>query len=272
MRAGIRIGPCAGHGACRRGRLHDPGLHRPDETRFCRKSASSTPRPASWSRSYVFNKPLRLRRCADRRRMCSLIYWPESAPARKHLPRRGRCCSPRRRRRPRYIMRQTEAFEPVLASRVTEPGEVPGLTAKLATGMRAFAIKVDVASGVSGFVQPGRPGRRLLDRLGRRDRRRHDPADRKRDAASSRSTAGNEGSTSAAIIARTVTVAVTPEQVARLAQAQATGRLSLSLVGAGDDAWPPKRSRSTATSLLGIVEPEVRCARGRRSPKSVSAP
>ena len=39
----------------------------------------------------------------------------------------------------------------------------------------------------------------------------------------------------AAAVARTVTVEATPEQVARLAQAQATGRLALSLVGVGDD-------------------------------------
>ena len=37
-----------------------------------------------------------------------------------------------------------------------------------------------------------------------------------------------------AIQSRTMTVAATPEQVARLAQAQATGRLVMSLVGTGD--------------------------------------
>jgi pilus assembly protein CpaB len=41
--------------------------------------------------------------------------------------------------------------------------------------------------------------------------------------------------TSGAILARTVTVAVEPQQVAALAQAQATGRLTLSLVGVADD-------------------------------------
>ena len=42
---------------------------------------------------------------------------------------------------------------------------------------------------------------------------------------------GSAGTT----IARTVPVEVTPQQVARLAQAQATGRLALSLVGANDE-------------------------------------
>ena len=44
-----------------------------------------------------------------------------------------------------------------------------------------------------------------------------------------------DGDRSAPTIARTVTVAATPNQVGALAQAQSSGRLSLSLVGAGDD-------------------------------------
>ena len=56
--------------------------------------------------------------------------------------------------RPRYVVRQLDKMEPILAAKVTEPGEDVGLTARLAKGMRAFAIKVDVASGVSGFLKP----------------------------------------------------------------------------------------------------------------------
>ncbi len=137
--------------------------------------------------------------------------------------------------KPRLVLRQMETFEPILASKVTEPGEDAGITTRLAKGMRAFAISVDVSSGVSGFLRP----------------------DDKVDVYWTGSVAGTDGdltrliesgvklvavdqqanndSTSAAVIARTVTVAVTPQQVARLAQAQATGRLSLSLVGTGDD-------------------------------------
>jgi pilus assembly protein CpaB len=43
------------------------------------------------------------------------------------------------------------------------------------------------------------------------------------------------GDIDSATIARTITVAVRPKQVAALAQAQSSGRLSLSLVGANDD-------------------------------------
>jgi pilus assembly protein CpaB len=50
-----------------------------------------------------------------------------------------------------------------------------------------------------------------------------------------------------------MTVAATPEQVARLAQAQATGRLVMSLVGVGDDTETGKIEVDTG-SMLGITE------------------
>ena len=137
--------------------------------------------------------------------------------------------------KPRVVLRAMEAFEPILASKVTEPGEDAGITTRLGKGMRAFAISVDVSSGVSGFLRPddtvdvywtgsvaGIDGEmtRLIETgvtLVAVDQ-----------------TADNDGS-AGTTIARTVTVEVTPQQVARLAQAQATGRLALSLVGANDD-------------------------------------
>ena len=101
---------------------------------------------------YVFNKTLNYGD-ALKPEDVQLIYWPE-----KTLPesifRDQVALFPENAPGPRYIMRKTEAFEPVLASRLTEPGELAGLTAKLGPGMRAFQIKVGVASGVAGFVQP----------------------------------------------------------------------------------------------------------------------
>ena len=62
------------------------------------------------------------------------------------------------------------------------------------------------------------------------------------------------GNVERARIARTVTVAVTPNQVASLAQAQSTGRLSLSLVGAGDDIEIANNIEVNQQDLLGIVK------------------
>jgi pilus assembly protein CpaB len=62
--------------------------------------------------------------------------------------------------------------------------------------------------------------------------------------------------TGGAIVAQTVTIQATPEQVARLAQAQATGRLALSLVGNSRDDIAG-RVEVNSDSLLGIQREEV---------------
>jgi pilus assembly protein CpaB len=132
----------------------------------------------------------------------------------------------------RIILRRMEAFEPILSTKVTAPGEDAGITNRLSRGNRAFAISVDVSSGVSGFLRPG-------DRVDvywtgvARDREITKLIETSvlLIAVDQMSDTGR----STPLIARTVTVEVNPQQVAALAQAQTTGRLSLSLVGAEDD-------------------------------------
>jgi pilus assembly protein CpaB len=158
--------------------------------------------------------------------------------------------------KPRYIMRSMEPNEILLASRVTEPGQMAGLTGKLDRGMRAFQIKVDVASGVAGFVMPddhidiywtgvgsenGGEMTRLIESAIR---------------VIAVDQASGEGQSIGGSSARTVTVAATPEQVARLAQAQATGRLAMSLVADPEDAVEGL-VEVDSNALLGIIEQEV---------------
>ena len=162
--------------------------------------------------------------------------------------------------RPRHVVRAMEAKEAVLVVKVTKPGEEAGLTTRLARGMRAFAIKVDVASGVSGFLRPG-------DRVDIywTGRVKGSGAELGNDEVTKLIEAGvdliaidqtanqdvEEGR-----VARTVTVAATPQQVAALAQAQSTGSLSLALVGATDDTVA-SAIEVDQRSLLGIESTEV---------------
>ncbi len=155
--------------------------------------------------------------------------------------------------KPRYVLRPMEQYEPILALKVTKPGEPAGLVGSLRRGMRAFAVRVDVSSGVSGFVYPGNAVdiywtgstpdgdvTRLIET-------------NVSIIAVDQSASGD--ASGGAIVAQTVTVAVTPEQVARLAQAQATGRLALSLVGVNDDSVTAT-VEADSTSLLGAAAPE----------------
>ena len=156
--------------------------------------------------------------------------------------------------RPRAALRSFEPFEPILASKVTQPGVDAGITSNLSPGKRALAIKVDVTTGVSGFLRPddrvdvywtgqakGRevtkliqPGVRLI------------AIDQNADADRSEET----------LIARTVTVEATAQEIAALAQAQSTGRLTLSLVGS-DDTTLSEAVEINQELLLGIKEEQV---------------
>ena len=153
----------------------------------------------------------------------------------------------------RTALRTMEKDEALLEVKVTEPGEDAGVSSRLSKGMRAFAIRVDVTSGVSGFLRPGdrvdvywsgRSGDQEITKLieaGVRLVAIDQSADEDR---------------SSPTIARTVTVEISPQQVASLAQAQSTGRLSLSLVGAEDEtvSGPVEVDQS---GLLGITPEEI---------------
>lgn len=158
-----------------------------------------------------------------------LVYWQKNA-----LPEGAfsdpAVLFPENAQGNRFISRDMEKFEPLLAVKITDPGVSPGLTDSLEKGMRAFAIRVDAAD----FLQPsdrvdiywtgatsGTEGEitRLIE-----SGMKVIAVDRKNKQAASEGQMTN----------RTMTVAATQEQVARLAQAQATGRLVMSLVGIGD--------------------------------------
>lgn len=134
--------------------------------------------------------------------------------------------------KPRAITRLIEPGEAILTTKVTNFGQDAGVSSRLSRGMRAFTIRVDVASGVSGFLQPGDTvdilwsGRNESGTITRiiQERVKLIAIDQSAD-----------GDVNRPVVARTVTVEVAPINVATLAQAQATGKLTLSLRGAEDE-------------------------------------
>ncbi|WP_071672662.1 Flp pilus assembly protein CpaB [Nioella nitratireducens] len=171
----------------------------------------------------------------------------------------------------RTVLRVMERNEPVLVAKVTGPGEDAGVASRLADGMRALALRVDVASGVSGFLRPGdrvdvywtgnARGQNVtrliqasvqiiaIDQIADEDR--NNPT-----------------------IARTITVEAPPDQVAALAQAQATGNLTLALVGVRDQTLSAN-VEVDQDSLLGVVAeaapqgPRICTVRNRRGAEVV---
>jgi pilus assembly protein CpaB len=132
----------------------------------------------------------------------------------------------------RTVLRAMERDEPVLLSKITDPGADAGVASRLSSGMRAIAIRVDVTTGVSGFLRPGdqvdvywtgtgRDGSSVTRLI--RSNVQIVAIDQIADESRNNPT-----------IARTITVSAMPEDLVALTQAQATGSLTLALVGVGD--------------------------------------
>lgn len=152
----------------------------------------------------------------------------------------------------RIVLRAMEKDEAILAVKVTEPGEDAGVASRLTPGMRAFTIRVDIASGVSGFLRPGdRVDVYWSGRIGKRDVTKLIIERIKLIAIDQIADEDRNNP----IVARTVTAEVTPTAVAALVQAQATGRLLLSLRGA-EDTTEIGSIETDQDQLLGI-EKEV---------------
>ena len=176
----------------------------------------------------------------------------------------------------RYVLRVIERDEPISAVKITAPGEEAGVSARLSKGMRAFAITTDVSSGVSGFLSPG-------------DRVDVYWTGNGEDSSITRLIQANvqliaidqndDEDKGRPTIARTVTVEVLPEQVAMLAQAQATGRLALALVGVRDDTVSAE-IEVDRRAILGleaaavevVEEPQVCMIRTRKGAEVVNIP
>lgn len=155
---------------------------------------------------------------------------------------------------PRIVLSAMTKFEPLLSNKVTAPGEDAGITSRLGKGMRAFAIRTDVSSGVSGFLRPGdRVDVYWTGQVDGNEFTKLIEAGVRLIAVDQTSDTGRQSP----VVARTVTVAATPNQVASLAQAQSTGRLSLSLVGAEDDSVA-EVVQVDQNALLGIEKKVVK--------------
>ena len=160
---------------------------------------------------------------------------------------------------PRYVSRQMEKFTPVLTETVTEPGKPAGLTGNLEKGESAFAVKVDMTSGVAGFVNvgdrvdvywTGTVGGDTQGELTRLIEGSVRVLGVDQQADNSQATTG---------VARTVTLAASREQVAVLTQAAATGKLNLALVGT-DATGTTDKVEVDSNKMLGITPQQAAAA------------
>lgn len=186
---------------------------------------------------FVANKPLPFGHVLTPEDVVA-IAWPQNALPENAFRDRA-ALFPADDSKKRTVVRQMEKFEPLLASKITEPGEDAGLNTRLARGMRAFPIRVDTNSGIAGLVRigdrvdvywTGSAGNLGSDMQGEFTKLIESGV-----AIIAIGNNANDNNYESSSSARTLTIEASPQQVARLAQAQVSGRLSLALMGIGDD-------------------------------------
>jgi pilus assembly protein CpaB len=153
----------------------------------------------------------------------------------------------------RLVLRDVALNEPVLASRVTQPGGNLNLSTSLSPGMRAVTVRSNDVAGVAGFVLPG-------DRV---------------DVMATRTTGNDSHSTltqvlaqnikvlgvdqvasenaDKPIVAKAITVEVTPDQAQIITLAQSVGAISLALRQIAD--VEPLARQVTTVADLGYGRP-----------------
>ena len=174
----------------------------------------------------------------------------------------------------RTIIRAMDVGEFIMSTKISGLGEDAGVSTRLDAGMRAFAISVDVASGVSGFLRPGdnvdvywtgKHKKEIVTKL---------ILESLTLIAIDQSAGGRNRSR--ATVARTVTVAADARTIATLVQAQSTGKLLLSLRGINDNT-KSEEVQITKDDLLGndeiVVKKEEICTiKTRRGAEVIMIP
>jgi pilus assembly protein CpaB len=149
----------------------------------------------------------------------------------------------------RVALRSFAPNEPLMATRISGPGARLVLSASLGPGMRAVSLRSNDVAGVAGFVLPGDRVDILLTRAVGDGHQTVTQvlADNVRVLGVDQS---DNDEASAPVVARAVTIEVTPQQAQMVALAQSVGSVSLSLRQLNDQA--PLGQRATTVAQLGF--------------------
>ncbi len=123
-------------------------LSRQDEMRS--KSMHSDAKPPAMRTVVVANAPLRFGTPLANG-LLREVAWPEGAVPEGSFSSINEMLSPGKR----IVLAPIEPNEPVLAPKLTGPGQRATLSATLAPGMKAVTVRVNDIEGVAGFVLPG---------------------------------------------------------------------------------------------------------------------
>lgn len=209
--------------------------------------------PYKMTRVFVTNKPMRYGQILKKEDLRA-VQWPVKGVPENAFTDLKKLMGEDGTDKFRTVLRQLDASEVITATKVTGLGEDAGVSAQLEKGTRAFALRVDVASGVSGFLRPG-------DRVdvywngGVNGQRITKLVLENIQLIAIDQTSGEVGNQTT--VARTVTVAVSPKVVGELIQAQSSGSLLLSLRSANEGDSSTGKIEINQTDLLDIQVRQV---------------
>ncbi|HWE48064.1 MAG TPA: Flp pilus assembly protein CpaB [Caulobacteraceae bacterium] len=174
----------------------------------------------------------------------------------------------------RLALRSIALNEPILTERISGPGAKPNLSAELTAGMRAVSLRSNDVSGVGGFVLPG-------DRVDIFLTRSLTGADNRTTTVTQAlaqnvrvlgvDQSSNEDSNKP-VVAKAVTVEVSPDQAQAILLGDSVGTVSMSLRQISDAA--ALNRRVTTVADLGVFGPRPLTHRPvrHRAPKGMMAP
>jgi pilus assembly protein CpaB len=177
----------------------------------------------------------------------------------------------------RVALRAMVVNEPILSGNVSGAGGRLGMSGVVAPGMRAVSLRTNDVAGVGGFVLPGDRVDILLTRTTGTEQSSSVTqilAENVRVLAIDQS---DNVEADKPVVAKVVTVEVTPDQAQTVSLAQTVGQVTLTLRHVADDA-PLTRKTTTVSDLGGVARrasgrsgSSVRVIRGVESSSSFSA-
>lgn len=154
---------------------------------------------------------------------------------------------------PRLAMREFVANEPLVTAKLSGPGSKANLAGALTPGMRAVGVRVTDVAGVGGFVLPGD---RVDVMVTRQVGAGAAVSSVVQVLAENTRVLGVDQSSDAdePVVAKAVTLEVTPDQAQSISLAQAVGAVTLALRQAADGA-PLARRSMTVSDFSGVRAP-----------------
>jgi pilus assembly protein CpaB len=169
----------------------------------------------------------------------------------------------------RTVERPLALNEPVLNSKLNGPGSKATLSATIAPGMRAVSVRSSDVSGVAGFVLPGDRVDILMTRtVGSGDAAMSVTQVLAENTLVLGVDQTSDQETDKPVVAKAVTVQVTPEQAQAISLGESVGQISLSLRQIADNG-PLSKKATTVADIAPVGAHPGAKVKVKRAPSSV---